>query len=172
MNSENVETWHGIIISPTQHVQKSGSQKKLDALRVQTGQTLSEYQGFRRELICYTSLHFLNLFEIQTFFCVPMHHSKRPHQFSTLSHIICYFQSFTDFLRELNKSEIENHYKMNSEKVETWHGIIISPTWHVKKSREGYGKKLDALRVQNGQSLSKYQGFIRKLTCYKGILFF
>ena len=41
---------------------------------------------------------------------------------------------------------------MNSEKVETWHGIIISPTWHVQKSREGYGKnwmhfvyKLDTL---------------------------
>src|SRR3990170_3129978 len=33
-------------------------------------------------------------------------------------------------------------------------------------------KKLDALRVQNGQSLSKYQGFIRKLVCYKGISFF
>ena len=29
---------------------------------------------------------------------------------------------------------------MNSEKVESWHGIIISPTWHVKKRRDGYGK--------------------------------
>ena len=29
---------------------------------------------------------------------------------------------------------------MNSEKVETWNGIIISPTYHVQKSREGYGK--------------------------------
>ena len=29
--------------------------KKLDALRVQTGQTLSEYQGFGQELICYTT---------------------------------------------------------------------------------------------------------------------
>ena len=29
---------------------------------------------------------------------------------------------------------------MNSEKVETWPGIIISPTWHVQKSREGYRK--------------------------------
>src|SRR3989337_1806183 len=29
---------------------------------------------------------------------------------------------------------------MNSEKVKTWHGIIISPTYHVQKSREGYGK--------------------------------
>ena len=73
---------------------------------------------------------------------------------------------------ELNDREIENHYKMNSEKVETWHGIIISPTWHVKKSREGYGKKLDALHVQTGQSLSKYQGFGRELIGYTGTSFF
>ena len=50
------------------------------------------------------------------------------------------FQSFTDLFRELNDREIENHYKMNYEKVETWHGIIISPTQHVRKSREGHGK--------------------------------
>ena len=37
------------------------------------------------------------------------------------------FQSFTDLFRELNEGEIENHYKMNSENVGTWHGIIISP---------------------------------------------
>ena len=54
--------------------------------------------------------------------------------------------------RELNDREIENHYKMNSENVETWHGIIISPTWHVQKSRDDYDKnwmhfvyKLDTL---------------------------
>ena len=37
------------------------------------------------------------------------------------------FQSFTDLFRELNDGEIGNHYKMNSENVGTWHGIIISP---------------------------------------------
>ena len=37
------------------------------------------------------------------------------------------FQSFTDLFRDLNDGEIENHYKMNSENVGTWHGIIISP---------------------------------------------
>ena len=37
------------------------------------------------------------------------------------------FHSFTDLVRELNDREIENHYKMNSENVATWHGIIISP---------------------------------------------
>ena len=52
--------------------------------------------------------------------------------------------------------KLKNHYKMNSEQVETWHGIIISPTWHVHNSREGYGKKRDAVRVQAGQSLSEY----------------
>ena len=63
--------------------------------------------------------------------------------------------------------EIENHYKMNSENVETWHGINISPTWHVQKSR-GLQQKLDTLRVQTGQSLSEYQGFGRELICYMG----
>ena len=50
------------------------------------------------------------------------------------------FQSFTDLFRELNDGEIENHYKMNSENVGTWHGIIISPAQHVQKSREVHGE--------------------------------
>ena len=70
---------------------------------------------------------FLNLFELRTSFVFTMHHSKRRHQFPTCSDIICCFQSFTDLFRELNDGEIENHYKMNSENVGTWHGIIVSP---------------------------------------------
>ena len=81
------------------------------------------------------------------------------------------FQSFTDLFRELNDREIENHYKMNSENVETWHGIIISPTSHVQKSIEGH-KKTGALRVQTGQTLSEYQGFGRELICYTGTSMF
>ena len=41
---------------------------------------------------------------------------------------VAIFHSFTDLFLELNDHEIEKHYKMNSAKVETWHGIIISPT--------------------------------------------
>ena len=41
---------------------------------------------------------------------------------------------------ELNGPEIEKALQMNSEKVETWRGIIISPAQHVQKSREGHGK--------------------------------
>src|SRR3954468_6156804 len=41
----------------------------------------------------------------------------------------------------------------------------------VQKLR-GLRQKLDALRVQTGPSLSKYEGFIRKHICFKGISFF
>ena len=40
------------------------------------------------------------------------------------------------------------------------------------QSLRGLRQKLYALRVQNGQSLSKYRDFIRKLVCYKRISFF
>ena len=73
------------------------------------------------------------------------------------------FQSFTDLFRELNDGEIENHYKMNTENVGTWHGIIISPAEHVQMIREGHGEnwthlvyKLDnlfrSIRVSNENS--------------------
>ena len=70
---------------------------------------------------------FLNLFELQPISAFSMHHSKRRHLFPTRSDIFCCFQSFTDLFMELNGVELENHYKMNSENVGTWHGIIISP---------------------------------------------
>ena len=38
------------------------------------------------------------------------------------------FHSFTDLFLEINDREIEKQYKTNCEKVETWHGIIISHT--------------------------------------------
>src|ERR1041384_8241086 len=41
----------------------------------------------------------------------------------------------------------------------------------VQKLR-GLRQKLDALRVQTGPSLSKYEGFKRKLICFEGISFF
>jgi len=74
---------------------------------------------------------------------------------------------------------------MNSEKVETWYGIIISPTWHVQKSRDGYVKnwmhfmyKLDTLfrsirvsdenssvtpAIQNFNNLLQLRTFLRSL---------
>ena len=67
--------------------------------------------------------------------------------------------------------------KLKSIWNELWKGSKLA--WyhhftHIACARKlrGLRQKLDALRVQNGQSLSKYQGFIRKLICYKGISFF
>ena len=108
--------------------------KRVERVTAKTGRTSCTnwtisfgVSGFRtRTHLLHWHFIFLNLFELQTFFAFRMHHSKRCHQFSTLSNIICFFQSFTNLFRELNDREIENHYKMNSEKVETWHGIIIS----------------------------------------------
>ena len=119
--------------------------KRVERVTAKTGRTSCTnwtisfgVSGFRtRTHLLHGHFIFLNLFELWTFFAFRMHHSKRRHQFSTLSNIICHFQSFTDFLRELNDREIEYHYKMNSEDVETWHGTIISPTWYGQNSREG-----------------------------------
>ena len=105
-----------------------GLWQKLDALRVQNGQSLSKYEGFRRKLVCYKRhLIFLNLFQLQTFCVFKMHHSKLHHQFSTLSDFISYFSCIYWFFWAKwpwNWKALQ----MNSEKVESWHGIIISPT--------------------------------------------
>ena len=130
MNSENVGTWHGIIISPAYIVQKSREGHgenwthlvyKLDNL-FWSIRVSDENSSVTRALKC-----FLNLFALQPIFAFSMHLSKRRHQFPTRSDIICCFQSFTDLFRELNDGEIENHYKMNSKNVGTWHDIIFRP---------------------------------------------
>ena len=83
---------------------------------------------------------FLNLFELQTFLRSICTIQSEVINFQHVLTSFAIFQSFTDLFRELNDHEIENQYKMNSENVETWHGNIISPKWHVQNSREGYDK--------------------------------
>ena len=82
---------------------------------------------------------FLNLFELQTILRLVCSIQSDVINFQ---HVLTSFVvfSFTDLFRELNDREIENHYKMNSENVGTWHDIIISPAWHAQKNREGHGK--------------------------------
>ena len=67
--------------------------------------------------------------------------------------------------------------KMKSTTNELWKGWKMARYHHLThiecaKKLRGLRQKLDALHVQNRQSLSKYKGFIRKLVCYKGILVF
>ena len=67
--------------------------------------------------------------------------------------------------------------KLKSTTNELWKGWKLAWYHHFihiacAKKLRGLREKLDALRVQNGQSLSKYEGFGQKLICYKGISFF
>ena len=74
------------------------------------------------------ALHIFKLITTPDFFCVPYAPFKAKSSiFNTFGHHSI-FQSFTDLFRDLNDREIENHYKIKYENVETWHGIIISPT--------------------------------------------
>ena len=71
---------------------------------------------------------FLNLLQLQTFLRSVHTIQTDAINFQNFLTSFAIFQSFTDLFRELNDREIENHYKMNSENVETWNGIIISST--------------------------------------------
>ena len=105
-----------------------GLRQKLDALRVQNGQSLPKYQGFEWKLISYKGISFFWTYLNSRFFCVfKMHHSKPHHQFSTLSDCICYFHAFNDLfwaIRPWNCKALQ----MYSEKVESLHSVIVSPT--------------------------------------------
>src|SRR3954466_10172314 len=48
-----------------------GLRQKLDILRVQTGQSLSKYKGFRRKLICYKDISFFKAYFNSRFFLHP-----------------------------------------------------------------------------------------------------
>ena len=108
--------------------------KRVERVTAKTGRTSCTnwtisfgVSGFRRRThLLHWHFIFLKLLQLQTFFAFRPHNSKQRHQFPACSDIICCFQSFTHFFRELNDREIENHYKMNYENVATWHGIIIS----------------------------------------------
>ena len=88
-----------------------GLQQKLDTLHVQTGQSLSEYQDFGRQFICYMHGNFilLNLFEIQTFLRSVCTIQSEVIIFQHVLTSFALFHSFTDLFRELNDREIEKH---------------------------------------------------------------
>ena len=115
MNCENVETWQGHGKNWTHFVYK------LDNL-FRSIRVSDENTSVTRELQC-----FLNLFELQTILGSVCSIQSDVINFQDVLTSFAVFQSFTDLFRELNDGEIENHYKMNSENVGTWHGIIISP---------------------------------------------
>ena len=121
--------------------------KKVERVTAKTGctsctkRTISfEVSGFHMETrLLQRDFIFLNLFELHSFSVHEMHHSKPHHKFSTLSDFICYFSCIYWLFLAIRPWNWKA-FQTNSEKVECWHGIIIWPTYHVKESREGYGK--------------------------------
>ena len=80
------------------------------------------------------------------------------------------FHAFTDFF-ELYDPENEKPY---NELSKGWKLAWYHHFTHIEcaKKLRGLRQNMDALRVQNEQSLSQYRAFIRKLVCSKGISFF
>src|ERR671910_167164 len=110
--------------------------KRVERVTAKTGRTSCTnwtiyfgISGFRtRTHLLHGHFIFLNLFKLQTFFEAAL--CSIQSDIIHFQHVLttfAVFQSFTDLFRELNDREIENHDKMNSENVGTWHGIIISP---------------------------------------------
>ena len=97
---------------------------KLDALRVQTGQSLSKYEGFGRKLIYYKGISFLITYFNSILFVCSICTIKMLQPFLTSFDI---FHAFND-LFWARWPWIWKALKMNSEKAVTWHEIIISPT--------------------------------------------
>ena len=72
MNFEKVESWHGIIISPTQHVQKSreGYDKNWMHFVYKTDNLSRSIRVSNENSSLTKGFHFFNLFELHTFVCV------------------------------------------------------------------------------------------------------
>ena len=68
-----------------------GLRQKLDALRVQNGQSLSKHQDFIRKLVCYKGISFFKTYLNSWRFVFKMDHSRPHHHFSILCDFICYF---------------------------------------------------------------------------------
>src|SRR3954467_5519444 len=86
-------------------------------------------QGFQTKTdVLQRNFIFLSLFQLNNFFTSNMQHSKPHTEISTLSDFICYFFMHLMIYFQLNELYIGKGYNLNSEKVETWHGIIIGPT--------------------------------------------
>ena len=153
--------------------------KKVERVTTKTGctsctkRTISfEISGFHTETcLLQRDYIFFELIWTPLFFCVQ----NAP--FKATSSIYNPFWLYLLFFMHL--LIILSYKAINLESIsnELWKGWKLAWYYHFihiacARKLRGLRQKLDALHVQNGQSLSEYQDFIRKLVCYKGISFF
>ena len=129
--------------------------QKLDALRVQTGPSLSKYEGFRRKLICFKSISFfLTYFNSRLFLhptCNIQSHILKFQPFVTSFGIFHAFNILFSAIWPWNCKGLQAELRKGWNLACYHH---LTHTTCVQKLR-GLRQKLDALRVQNGPSLSK-----------------
>ena len=113
--------------------------------------------------------HFFKHILSQYFFCIQYAPFK-----ATSSLFNPFLTSFAIFHAFHDLFWAKMTLKLKSTANELWNGWKLA--WYHKfthiacaKKLRGLRGKLDALRVQTGQSPSKYQSFRRKLVYYKGI---
>ena len=102
--------------------------QKLDALRVQTRHLFQSTSVSDENSSVTKTFYFSKLISTQDFFCVQHGTFKATYwnfipfwlHLLFFMHLMIYFQ--------LNDLDIGKGYNLNSENVETWHGIIIWPT--------------------------------------------
>ena len=101
-----------------------GLRQKLDALRVQNGQSLSKYQGFIRKLVCYKGISFFKTY-LNSWLCVCSKCTIQSHiiNFQPFLTSFVIFHAFTDFF-ELNDPEIEKHYRWTLKRLKV--GMVSS----------------------------------------------
>ena len=101
-----------------------GLRQKLDALRVQNGQSLSKYQGFWRQLICYKGISFFwTYLNSRLFVCAKWTIQSHIINFQPFQTSFGIFQAFTNFFK-LNDPEIEKHYKWTLKRLKV--GMVSS----------------------------------------------
>ena len=94
-----------------------GLRQKLDALRVQTGPSLSKCEGFRRKLICYKEISFSKLISTQDFFCIQHATFKATYwNFNPFWLHLLFFMHLMIYF-ELNDLEIGKHYNWTQKRL-------------------------------------------------------
>ena len=119
LKSTTNELWNGWNLARYHHFTHvacakkfRGLWKKLDALRVQNGQSLSKYQGLRRKLVCYKGISFIwTYLYSRLFVCLVRTIQSHFMNFQPFLTSFAIFHAFPDFVFELNDPEIGKHYK-------------------------------------------------------------
>ena len=105
-----------------------GLRQKLDALRVQTRPSLSKYEVSNENTSISKAFHFSKLISTQDFFLHPTCNiQSNILKFQPFVTSFAIFHAFNDLFWAkwpCNWTTLQ----LNSEKVETWHGIIFWPT--------------------------------------------